>query len=92
MTTKNIFRRSLLKASAAIAGARIIGRSEAEIVQARNELAAMLKGGPVPTAPFDGYEVLTPARDYKNRHASIMLVLQATADAFAATHQPPAGA
>ena len=34
----------------------------------------MLKeGGPVPDAPFDGLEVLEPARDYKNRHASIML-------------------
>jgi len=41
------------------------------------------EGGPVPASPFDGYEALTPARDYKNRHASILLVLEATADAFA---------
>ena len=39
----------------------------------------MLKsGGPVPDAPFDGFEVLLPARDYKNRHASILLALDAT--------------
>ncbi len=44
----------------------------------------MLKDdGPVPDAPFDGLEVLLPARDYKNRHASIMLALEATAEAMA---------
>jgi NifU-like protein involved in Fe-S cluster formation len=34
--------------------------------------------GPAPTAPFDGLAVLEPARDYKNRHASIMLAFDAT--------------
>ncbi len=44
----------------------------------------MLKeNGPVPSAPFDGLEVLLPARDYKNRHASILLALEATAEAMA---------
>ena len=75
---------ALGQASAAIAGAQLIGRTAAEVARARDELAAMLReGGPVPAAPFDGYEALTPARDYKNRHASILLVLEATADAFA---------
>ena len=41
--------------------------------------AAMLKdAGPVPAAPFDGFSVLEPARDFKNRHASILLAMQAT--------------
>ena len=35
-------------------------------------------GGPVPAAPFAGLEVLMPARDYANRHASILLALDAT--------------
>lgn len=75
---------ALGQASAAIAGAQMIGRTAAEVARARDELAAMLReGGLVPAAPFDGYEALTPARDYKNRHASILLVLEATADAFA---------
>jgi hypothetical protein len=44
----------------------------------------MLKdAGPVPMAPFDGYEVLIPARDYKNRHASILLALDAACEAAA---------
>ena len=61
----------------------MIGRTAAEVIRARDELAAMLRqNGPVPAAPFDGYEVLIPARDYKNRHASILLVLEAAAEAL----------
>ncbi|WP_413863911.1 iron-sulfur cluster assembly scaffold protein [Albidovulum sp.] len=75
---------ALGQASAAIAGSHMIGRTRAEVERARDELRAMLKeGGPVPSAPFTGYEVLEPARDYRNRHASILLVLEATAEALA---------
>ena len=35
-----------------------------------------------PDAPFDELKVLLPAREYKNRHASIMLCLDATLDAI----------
>ena len=74
---------ALGQASASVVGRNIIGRSRAEVEQARDELRAMLKEqGPVPSAPFDGLEVLLPARDYKNRHASIMLALEATAEAM----------
>ncbi len=74
---------ALGQASAAITGAVALGRSEAEIRRARDEVAAMLReGGPVPAAPFDGYSVLEPARDYRNRHASILLVLEATVEAM----------
>ncbi len=75
---------ALGQASAAVLGAVVIGRSRAEIETARDQLRAMLtEGGPVPDAPFDGYEVLIPARDFRNRHASIMLALEATAEAVA---------
>ncbi len=70
---------ALGQAAAAVLGGNVIGRTRAEIATARDQLNAMLKsGGPVPDAPFDGFEVLLPARDYKNRHASIMLALEAT--------------
>ena len=76
---------ALGQASAAIAGGAMIGRSLAELRAARDALAAMLKeGGPVPPAPFDGYEVLLPARDYRNRHASILLALEAACEAMEA--------
>lgn len=74
---------ALGQAAAAVVGANVVGRSRAEIVAARDALKAMLKaGGPVPPAPFDGLEVLRPARDFKNRHMSIMLALEATAEAM----------
>ena len=75
---------ALGQASAAIVGQVAIGRSRAELEAARDAVSRMLKeGGPVPAAPFDGYEVLLPARDYKNRHASILLALEATCEAVA---------
>lgn len=75
---------ALGQAAAALMARNIIGRNRAEIETARDQLRAMLKeGGTPPTLPFDGYEVLTPARDYKNRHASILLSLEATAEAMA---------
>lgn len=74
---------ALGQASASVVGRNIIGRSRAEVEQARDELRAMLKeNGPAPSAPFDGLEVLLPARDYKNRHASILLALEATVEAM----------
>ena len=75
---------ALGQAAASIAGQNMIGSTPAQVEDARDQLEAMLKGtGPVPAAPFDGFEVLTPAIGYKNRHASILLALQATAAACA---------
>lgn len=75
---------SLGQASASILGRVVLGRSRAELEAARDALRAMLKeGGSVPAAPFDGYEVLIPAREYKNRHASILLALDAVCEAMA---------
>jgi NifU-like protein involved in Fe-S cluster formation len=75
---------ALGQAAAAVTGQVIVGRTRAEVERARDELTAMLKtAGPVPSVPFDGLEVLLPARDYRNRHASILLSLEATAEAMA---------
>lgn len=80
---------ALGQASAAVLGAVVIGRTRAELESARTGLTAMLKdGGPAPAAPFAGYEVLIPAREYKNRHASILLVLDATVEAIVAAELP----
>jgi NifU-like protein involved in Fe-S cluster formation len=70
---------ALGQSSAAVLGAHAIGRTRAEIEKARDQLKAMIKAdGPTPDAPFDELEVLRPARDYKNRHASILLAWEAT--------------
>ncbi len=76
---------ALGQAAAAVLGEVVIGRTLPELQAARAALSAMLKdSGPVPAAPFAGFEVLIPARDYKNRHASILLALDATCEAVAA--------
>ncbi|GIT92139.1 iron-sulfur cluster scaffold-like protein [Jannaschia pagri] len=74
---------ALGQAAASVSGRVMVGRSLAEVSTARDQLRAMLKdGGDVPQAPFDGFEVLTPARDFRNRHASILLALDATVEAL----------
>jgi len=76
---------ALGQAAAAVLGAAVIGCSLPELEAARDSLRAMLKEtGPVPAAPFDGFEVLIPAREFKNRHASILLALDAVCEAMAA--------
>jgi NifU-like protein involved in Fe-S cluster formation len=73
---------ALGQAAAAVTGAAVIGRSPAELAKARDQLRDMLKnGGPVPDAPFDGFDVLEPAREFRNRHASILLAIEAAAEA-----------
>ena len=72
---------ALGQASASVLAAKVIGRTKDDIQNARAQLIGMLKNnGPVPDAPFSEFEVLIPARDFKNRHASIMLALDATSE------------
>lgn len=80
---------ALGQAAAAILGANAIGATRADIAAARDALAGMLKSdGPAPAAPFDGLSIMQAARDFGNRHASILLSLDATLAAIdAATAQ-----
>jgi NifU-like protein involved in Fe-S cluster formation len=74
---------ALGQASAAVLGAHVIGQDRATLAGLRDAVKAMLtEDGPVPAAPFDGYEVLLPAREFRNRHASILLALEATVEAM----------
>ena len=73
---------ALGQAAATIFGRQIIGLNFSQVKTVRDELQKMLKfAGPVPKPPFTEFEILTPAVEYKNRHDSIMLVLEATAEA-----------
>ncbi|TKW68012.1 MAG: iron-sulfur cluster assembly scaffold protein [Paracoccus denitrificans] len=79
---------ALGQASAGVLGQAVMGASREQIAMGAEQLRAMLKdGGPVPDAPWDGLEVLIPARDYPNRHASIMLSWQAALDAIDAAQE-----
>jgi NifU-like protein involved in Fe-S cluster formation len=74
---------ALGQAAAAILGAAIIGRTPEEVRQGRDALRGMLRdGAPPPASPWDGFQVLLPARDHANRHGSILLAFEATLDAL----------
>jgi len=78
---------ALGQAAAAITATASDGASLEVVAKGRDQLKAMLKGkGGVPDAPFDGFEVLTPAVEYKNRHASILLSIEAIAEAMETAH------
>lgn len=85
---------ALGQASASLLGGLAIGLNREQIATGREALRAMLKdGAEAPAPPFDGIEVLRPARDYRNRHASILLVWDAVLgaiDAASALNQAPA--
>ncbi|MCQ0093052.1 iron-sulfur cluster assembly scaffold protein [Roseovarius sp. M141] len=74
---------ALGQAAASVVGAHIVGCTGDQVRAGRDALKLMLtEDGPTPPAPFDGLEVLRPAQDYKNRHASIMLALDAAVEAM----------
>lgn len=80
---QNVKACALGQASASILGRGVIGLDRNTLAHTREALATMLKeNGPTPPSPFDGLEVLRPAREFKNRHASILLAWDATLDAL----------
>lgn len=80
---------ALGQAAGAISSGAALGLPLEDLTNARDQLRAMLKGkGGTPDAPFEGFEVLAPAVEYKNRHASIMLTLEAIVEAMEAAMTP----
>ena len=76
---------ALGQAAAAVVGAAVVGLSPIDVQTGRDQMMKMLtENGLDPLPPFEGLEVLRPATEYKNRHASIMLAFDATLDAIAA--------
>lgn len=84
---------ALGQAAAGVVGRVALGRTMAEVTAARDALRRMLgAAGPVPAAPFHEFEALLAARDYPNRHASILLSIEALTEAMEAAegHVRPA--
>jgi NifU-like protein involved in Fe-S cluster formation len=74
---------ALGQASASVVGGAILGTTPEQLLSARDQLRALLNGnGVVPDSPFQGFEVFLPASAYKNRHASILLSIEATCEAI----------
>ena len=72
---------ALGQASASILAKDIIGKTEEQITAVRNSVIKMLNGSTYSQDIFLDYQVLSPASQFKNRHDSIMLVLDATVEA-----------
>lgn len=68
---------ALGQASAGVLGRMMPGLTRDELATGRDALAAMLAGGPVPEGRFAALEALSAAREFRNRHASIMLAWDA---------------
>lgn len=76
---------ALGQAAASVLGAAALGRTRAEIEAGRDQLRLLIReDGPTPEPPFEALEALRPARDYRNRHASILLAWEATLAAIEA--------
>ena len=73
---------ALGQASASILAKDIIGKTGEQIIKVRGAVLQMLNGANYSLEIFPQYQVLTPASEFKNRHESIMLALDATVQAI----------
>ena len=74
---------ALGQASASIFGLNAIGQDQNSVFNLYYSVKNMLENnGDAPIKPFEKYELLRPAFEFKNRHASILLVLDAPKNAF----------
>jgi NifU-like protein involved in Fe-S cluster formation len=74
---------ALGQASSSIMGRHVIGSTLEELRDIRETATRLLKaGGDVPQGKWEDLRVLEPLRDYKARHASILLTFDAVVDAL----------
>ncbi len=74
---------ALGQASSSIMGRNIVGATIEELREVRDAASRLLKvGGAPPQGKWEDLKVLEPLRDYKARHASILLTFDAVVDAL----------
>ncbi|HEX8571481.1 MAG TPA: iron-sulfur cluster assembly scaffold protein [Allosphingosinicella sp.] len=74
---------ALGQASAAVMAAHAVGRTAAELAEARDSLAAYLAGERDDPGDWPGLAVFADARRFPARHGSILLAFDAAAEAAA---------
>ena len=72
---------ALGQAAATLVARSIVGRDEVQVVVARDALRAYLESADAALPDWPGIELLSRARDYRGRHASIRLAFEAVAEA-----------
>lgn len=75
---QNVRACALGQASASLLGAQVLGADRETVRQGRDALRALLTEGTPPAAPWESLEVLRAAREFRNRHTSILLAWEAT--------------
>lgn len=74
---------ALGQASSSVMASHVVGSTAAELRDVRERMQGMLKDwGPAPGGKWSDLAVLEPVRDYKARHASVMLTFDAVIDAI----------
>ena len=74
---------ALGQSSSSIMARHVIGSTAQELRDLRETMRKMLKeDGPPPTGKWADLEILTPVRDYKSRHASVLLTFDAVVSAI----------
>ncbi|NIX76608.1 iron-sulfur cluster assembly scaffold protein [Microvirga terricola] len=74
---------ALGQASSSIMGRNVLGSTAEELRALRDVARAMLKeSGAPPTGKWADLQVLEPVREYKARHASVLLTFDAVVDAL----------
>ncbi len=73
---------ALGQASSSIMARNVIGASVLELETALTQVQSMLEdNGTPPSGRFSEVKVLTPVKDFKARHASVLLTFEATLEA-----------
>jgi NifU-like protein involved in Fe-S cluster formation len=74
---------ALGQASSAIMGRHVVGSTAQELRELRETASRLLKAnGEPPQGKWEDLKVLEPLRDYKARHASVLLTFDAVVDAL----------
>lgn len=73
----------LCEAAASAIGTSAIGKRARDVEAVDASLRRMLEGGNADLQSWPGFEAFTPVRDYKSRHACVMLPLEALREALA---------
>ena len=72
------------QSACSIVGREIVGTDATELRAVGAQMRSMLKaGGPPPTGRWADLGVLEPVRDFKGRHASVLLIFDAVENALA---------
>ena len=74
---------ALGQSSSSIMARNVVGSTFSELRNVRDMMLKMLKeGGPPPAGKWSDLEILIPVREYKGRHASVMLTFDAVVKAI----------